>query len=67
VRGVKTTLREGERPVGKKKTVRFHITIEKVVDKGEEQPTEELPTTHTYESLTLSPVLPTKRSQGRCE
>jgi hypothetical protein len=41
LRGVKTTPREGERPMEEKKKVRFHMTIEEVEDEGEEQLTEE--------------------------
>jgi hypothetical protein len=36
LRGVKTTPREGERPMGEKKKVRFHMTMEEVEDEGEE-------------------------------
>jgi hypothetical protein len=42
---------EGERPMGEKKKVRFHMTMEEVEDEGEEQPT-----TRTLESYTLSPT-----------
>jgi hypothetical protein len=36
LRGVKTILREGERPRGEKKKVRFYMTMEEVEDEGEE-------------------------------
>jgi hypothetical protein len=42
---------EGERLIGQKKKVRFHMTMEEVKDEGEEQPT-----TRTLESHTLSPA-----------
>jgi len=51
LRGVETTPIEGERPMGEKKEVRFHMTMEEVEDEGEEQLT-----TRTLESRTLSPA-----------
>jgi hypothetical protein len=67
LRGVKTTPREWERPMGKKKKVRFHMTMEEVEDEGEEQPTEKQPTTCTLESHTLSPAQPAKRLRDQRE
>jgi hypothetical protein len=67
LKGVKTTPRERERPMREKKTVRFHMTIKEVEDEGEEQPTEEQPTTYTLERRTVSPAQQAKCTSDRRE
>jgi hypothetical protein len=65
LRGVKTIPSEGERAMEekKKKKGRFHITIEELEDEGEEQLTEQQPTTRTLESRTRLPVQQAKCSK----